>query len=70
MASTSQQDLKEIMKELKALRKKVDKLEDMLEKRLVGGIVPDKYEKRAIAEFEKKRKSNELEFVPLSKIED
>lgn len=36
----------------------------------MGEVVPDKYEKKAIAEFERKRRSNELEFVPLSKIED
>ncbi|HEX6068158.1 MAG TPA: hypothetical protein VFZ05_05080 [Nitrososphaera sp.] len=70
MASTGRQDLKDIMKELRALRNKVDKLEDIVEKRLVGAEAPDKYEKKAIAEFEKKRKSGKLEFVPLSRIED
>ena len=70
MASTGQQGPKNIMKELRALRNKVDKLEDIVEKRLIGEEGPDKYEKKAIAEFEKKRKVGKLEFVPLSKIED
>lgn len=69
MESTSQQDLRNIMKELRALRNKVDKLEDIVEKRLVGEEAPDKYEKETIAEFKRKRKANKLEFVSLSKIE-
>lgn len=69
MVSTQQQDLKNIMRELRALRTKVDKLEDIVEKRLVGEEASDKYEKKAIAEFEKRRKAGRLEFVPLSKIE-
>jgi hypothetical protein len=68
MASTGRQDLKEIIEELRALRTKVDRLEDIVEKRFVGEEVPDKYEKKAIAEFKKKRKTDKLEFVPLSKL--
>lgn len=70
MTPTGQHDLKDIIKELWALRRKVDKLEDIVEKRLVGKEDPEKYEKKAIAEFERKRKASKLEFVPLSKIEN
>lgn len=71
LAMTSQQhDLQDIMKELKMLRGKLDKLENIVEKRLVGEVGPDRYEKKAIKEFERKRKAGKLEFVSLSKLED
>lgn len=66
---TSRQDLKDIVDEIRALRGKIDKLENIVEKRLVGEASPDKYEKRAISEFEKKRKSGKAKFIPLSEIE-
>jgi len=45
-------------------------LENIVEKRLVGEVKPDKYERKAIAEFEKKRRTGKLEFVPLSELEE
>ncbi len=68
--TASQPKLKDVMKEIRALRSKVDKLENIVEKRLVGEVKPDKYERRAIVEFEKKRKSGKLEFVSLSELEE
>jgi hypothetical protein len=38
----SQPDLQNIMKEIRALRSKIDKLENIVEKRLVGEEAPDK----------------------------
>lgn len=61
----SQPDLKDIVKEIRTLGGKIDKLEKIVEARLVGEVRPDKYEKKAIAEFEKKRKAGKLEFAPL-----
>jgi hypothetical protein len=58
------------MKEIKILRGKIDKLEDIVEKRLVGEVKPDRYERKAIAEFEKKRKAGKLEFGSLSELEE
>jgi len=68
--TASQPNLKDVMKEIRALRSKVDKLENIMEKRLVGEVKPDKYERKAIAEFEKKKKSGKLEFAPLSELEE
>jgi len=65
-----QQNLKDIINEIKILRSKVDKLENIVEKRLVGEVKPDKYERKAIAELERRRKAGKLQFVPLSKIEE
>ncbi len=63
--ASSQPDIKEIVKEMRALREKIDKLENIVEKRLVGEEKPDMYEKKAIAEFEKKKKTGKLEFTKL-----
>jgi hypothetical protein len=65
--TSQQQDLQDIKKEIKMLKIKIDKLENIVEKRLVGESRPDKYERKAASEFEKKRKAGKLEFVPLSK---
>ena len=64
--ATLQPDLKDIVKEIKNLGNKIDKLEKIVETRLVGEEIPDKYEKKALAEFERKRKTGKLEFLPLS----
>jgi hypothetical protein len=68
--TASHPDLKDIMKEIKALRGKIDKLENIVEKRLVGEANPDEYERKAVTEFEKRRKSGKLEFVTLSELEE
>lgn len=65
-----QQNLKDIMNEIRILRRKVDKLENIVEKRLVGEVKPDKYEKKAVAEFDRRRKAGKLQFIPLSEVEE
>ena len=60
---TSQPGLRDIVKEIRMLGGKIDKLEKIVEGRLVGEVRPDKYERKAIAEFEKKRKVGKLEFL-------
>jgi len=68
--TASRPQLRDIMKEIRVLRGKIDKLENIVEKRLVGEVKPDKYERKAIAKFEKKRKAGKLEFVSLSELEE
>lgn len=68
--TTSQPNLRDIMKEIRVLRGKIDKLENIVEKRLVGEGKPDKYERKAIADFEKKRKAGKLEFMSLEELEE
>ena len=63
---TLQPDLKDIIKQIKNLGNKIDKLEKIVETRLVGEEIPDKYEKKALSEFERKRKTGNLEFLSLS----
>ena len=67
MVSPQQQNLNDIMNEIRILRRKVDKLENIVEKRLVGEVKPDKYERKAVTEFERKRKAGKLQFTLLSK---
>ena len=62
----SQPDLKDIVREIRNLGNKIDKLEKIVETRLFDEVMTDKYEKKALAEFEKKRKAGKLEFSPLS----
>lgn len=66
----SRQNLKDIVDEIRVLRGKIDKLEDIVEKRLVGEVKSDRYERKAISEFEKKRKSGKAKFLPLSEIKE
>jgi len=68
--TVSQPNLKDVMKEIRALRGKINKLENIVEKRLVGEVKPDKYERKAIAEFEKKRRSGKLNFVSLAELDE
>ena len=68
--TASRTDFNDIMKEIRVLKGKIDKLENIVEKRLVGEVKPDKYERKAIAEFEKKRRTGKLEFVSLSELEE
>ncbi|MGH9991568.1 MAG: hypothetical protein ACREAZ_02855 [Nitrososphaera sp.] len=60
--TTPQPNLKEIMKEIRVLRGKIDKLENIVEKRLVGEVKPDKYEKKAAADFERRRRTSKLDW--------
>ena len=59
---TAQPDLNDIVKEIRVLGSKIEKLEKIVERRLVGEVNPDKYEKKAIAEFENKKRTKMLNF--------
>jgi hypothetical protein len=63
--TSSQLDINEIVKEMRVLHEKIDKLENIVEKRLVGIEKPDSYEKKAVADFEKKKKAGKLEFTKM-----
>ncbi len=69
-AIMTRKEFDRIVEEIRVLRGKIDKLENIIEKRLVGEVKPDKYERKAIADFEMKRKAGKLEFVSLSGLEE
>ena len=60
-------DLKEVLKEVKLVRKKIEKLEELVEERLVGCEPPLEDEVEAITEYETAKKKKTVTLVPLKK---
>jgi hypothetical protein len=58
-------DLKEVLKEVKLVRKKLERLEGLVEERLVGCESPLADEVEAVAEYEAAKKKKALDLVPL-----
>jgi hypothetical protein len=65
---TSEAELKEIRSLLLKLNKKVDGLNELVEKRLIGYEEPTKEDVEAIKEYETSKKNGELTLVPLSEL--
>ena len=60
--------LKEILEEVKELRRKVEKIENIVEERLIGMDEPLPDEVKAIREYEKAKKKGTIDFVRLEDI--
>jgi hypothetical protein len=58
-------DLKQVLKEVKLVRKKIERLEELVEERLVGCEPPSEDEVEAIAEYQAAKKKKAVELVPL-----
>jgi uracil-DNA glycosylase len=58
-------DLKEVLKEVKLVRRKIERLENLVEERLVGSESPSEDEVKAIAEYKATKKKKTVELVPL-----
>ena len=58
-------DLKALLKEVKDIRSSVEKLENIIEQRLLGKEEPLEDEKQAIKEYIKNKSKNQLELMPL-----
>jgi hypothetical protein len=58
-------DLAEVLKEVKLVRRKIERLENLVEERLVGSEPPSEDEMKAIAEYEAAKKKKTVELVPL-----
>jgi hypothetical protein len=61
-------DLAEVLKEVKLVRKKLERLEGLVEERLVGCDAPLPDEVEATAEYEVAKKKKALDLVPLKDI--
>jgi hypothetical protein len=61
----SNTDLKEVLKEVKLVREKIERLEELVEERLVGCEPPSEDEVEAITEYEAAKKKKTIELVPL-----
>jgi hypothetical protein len=59
-------DLKEVLKEVKLVRRKIERLENLVEERLVGSEPPSEDEMKAIAEYVTAKKKKTIELVSLS----
>ena len=60
--------LKEILEEVRELRRKVEKIENIVEERLIGVDEPLPDEVEAIREYEEAKKKGTVDFVRLEDI--
>ena len=60
--------LKEILEEVRELRRKVEKIENIVEERLIGVDEPLPDEVEAIREYEEAKKKGTIDFVRLEDI--
>ena len=58
-------DLEEVLKEVKLVRRKIERLENLVEERLVGSEPPSEDEVKVIAEYEVAKKKKTIELVSL-----
>jgi hypothetical protein len=58
-------DLEEVLKEVKLVRRRIERLENLVEERLVGSEPPSEDEVKAIGEYEVAKKKKAVELVPL-----
>ncbi len=58
-------DLKALLKEVKDIRSSVEKLENIIEQRLLGKEEPLEDEKQAIKKYIENKSKNQLDLVPL-----
>ena len=58
-------ELRELLKEVKNIRLRVEKLENVIQERLLSEEEPSEDEKMAIREYEESKEKGRLELVPL-----
>ncbi|MEM3871141.1 MAG: hypothetical protein QXE05_12030 [Nitrososphaeria archaeon] len=61
--------LEEVLKEVRLIRSKVERLEDIIEERLIGSSEPLEDEVVAIKEYLEAKEKGEIEYIPLEEIE-
>jgi len=61
--------LKEVLEEVKLLREKVERLEELVEERLIGLEEPLEDEVEAIKEYMKAKEKGSIELIPVEDIE-
>jgi len=60
--------LKEVLKEVKLVREKVERLEELVEERLIGLEEPSEDEVKAIKEYFKAKEKGNVELVPIEDV--
>jgi len=61
--------LKEVLEEVKVVREKLERLEELVEERLVGLEEPLKDEAKAINEYNEAKEKGNLKFIPIENLE-
>ena len=61
--------LDEVLREVKAIREKLEKVEQIVEERLIGVEMPSEDEERAIKDYLKAKEKGDLRLVPLEDVE-
>jgi hypothetical protein len=61
--------LDDVLREVKAIREKIEKVEEIVEERLIGVEEPSVDEKKAIGDYLKIKEKGEVQLVPLEDVE-
>lgn len=61
--------LDEVLREVKAIREKVDRVEEIVEERLIGVEEPSEDETKAIKSYLKAKDKGKIQLVPLEDVE-
>ncbi len=61
-------DLEEVLKEVKLVREKVERLEELVEERLIGLDEPLEDEIEAIKKYKKAKKKGSMKLIPLEEV--
>ena len=60
--------LKEVLKEVRLVREKVERLEELVEERLIGLEEPSEDEVKAIKEYLKAKEKGSVELIPIEDV--
>ena len=69
MERMSDNTLEEVLREVRLIRSKVERLEDLVEERLIGSDEPLEDEAEAMREYLEAKEKGDVEYIPLEKIE-
>ena len=61
--------LDEIYREIKLVRERMERLEELVEERLIGSEEPTADEVKAIEEYQESKRKGDLKLIPLSEVE-
>lgn len=61
--------LDEVLREVKAIREKLDKVEEIVEERLIGVEAPSDDEEGAVKDYLKAKEKRDIQLVPLEDVE-
>jgi len=62
-------DLKEVLKEVKLVREKIERLEELVEERLIGLEEPLDDEIKAIKEYTKAKEKGNIKLTPIEDVQ-